>query len=261
MASSLENVKLPTKMQNEGLDQDHIIIRQIEVVGPLINAGWYEERRERVKRMRKMMRLTRGWCSTNRGCRRNTSFVIMSSLSGFIRVYSVSAPPALRQWPPASLATVYETKRAVRAGFCVGDRFYLHENRILCEYDYEERMIFANMPYFGGAAGAGAGMPGPPGGPPPPGLNHHHGAGGVAAGSAAGLGGQPKRLPGPPVPGPPMAGQGGPGGPTPLPNGTTHHITADGADPLSGHPVPHSSTHSGPYGNPPQGSESMLEAK
>ncbi|XP_077560027.1 uncharacterized protein LOC144174916 [Haemaphysalis longicornis] len=145
--------------------------------------------------------------------------------------------------------------------FCVGDRFYLHENRILCEYDYEERMIFANMPYFGGAAGAGAGMPGPPGGPPPPGLNHHHGPGGVAAGSAAGLGGQPKRLPGPPVPGPPMAGQGGPGGPTPLPNGTTHHITADGADPLSGHPVPHSSTHSGPYGNPPQGSESMLEAK
>jgi len=29
--------------------------------------------------------------------------------------------------------------------FCVGDRFYLAENRILCEYDYEERMIFANM--------------------------------------------------------------------------------------------------------------------
>lgn len=27
------------------------------------------------------------------------------------------APPALRQWPPASLATVYETKRAVRVGY------------------------------------------------------------------------------------------------------------------------------------------------
>ncbi|CAN8027472.1 unnamed protein product, partial [Ixodes persulcatus] len=38
--------------------------------------------------------------------------------------------------------------------FCVGDRFYLHENRILCEYDYEERMIFANMPYYGGGGGA-----------------------------------------------------------------------------------------------------------
>ena len=31
--------------------------------------------------------------------------------------------------------------------FCVGDRFYLCENKILCEYDYEERMIFATMPY------------------------------------------------------------------------------------------------------------------
>jgi len=27
----------------------------------------------------------------------------------------------------------------------VGDRFYLCDNRILCEYDYEERMVFANM--------------------------------------------------------------------------------------------------------------------
>lgn len=31
--------------------------------------------------------------------------------------------------------------------FCVGDRFYLCENKILCEYDYEERLVFANMPY------------------------------------------------------------------------------------------------------------------
>ncbi|KAL4090012.1 hypothetical protein QTP88_024925 [Uroleucon formosanum] len=29
--------------------------------------------------------------------------------------------------------------------FCVGDRFYLCENKILCEYDYEERLVFANM--------------------------------------------------------------------------------------------------------------------
>ncbi|ODN02320.1 Rhombotin-1 [Orchesella cincta] len=29
--------------------------------------------------------------------------------------------------------------------FCVGDRFYLCDNRILCEYDYEERMMFASM--------------------------------------------------------------------------------------------------------------------
>lgn len=29
--------------------------------------------------------------------------------------------------------------------FCVGDKFYLCDNKILCEYDYEERMVFANM--------------------------------------------------------------------------------------------------------------------
>ncbi|XP_023158629.1 uncharacterized protein LOC101450927, partial [Ceratitis capitata] len=29
--------------------------------------------------------------------------------------------------------------------FCVGDRFYLNENKILCEYDYEERLVFASM--------------------------------------------------------------------------------------------------------------------
>ncbi|KAJ1526135.1 hypothetical protein ONE63_009297 [Megalurothrips usitatus] len=29
--------------------------------------------------------------------------------------------------------------------FCVGDRFYLCENKILCEYDYEERQVFAHM--------------------------------------------------------------------------------------------------------------------
>ncbi|CAH0669065.1 unnamed protein product [Spodoptera exigua] len=29
--------------------------------------------------------------------------------------------------------------------FCVGDRFYLCDNKILCEYDYEERLVFASM--------------------------------------------------------------------------------------------------------------------
>ncbi|KAK6973100.1 LIM domain only protein 3 [Biomphalaria glabrata] len=29
--------------------------------------------------------------------------------------------------------------------FCVGDRFYLADNKILCEFDYEERMMFANL--------------------------------------------------------------------------------------------------------------------
>ncbi|CAN7999126.1 unnamed protein product [Ixodes hexagonus] len=37
--------------------------------------------------------------------------------------------------------------------FCVGDRFYLHDNRILCEYDYEERALMAGVPppFYAGA--------------------------------------------------------------------------------------------------------------
>lgn len=30
--------------------------------------------------------------------------------------------------------------------FCVGDRFYLNDNKILCEYDYEERLVAVSMP-------------------------------------------------------------------------------------------------------------------
>ena len=30
--------------------------------------------------------------------------------------------------------------------FCVGDQFYLLDNKILCGADYEERMLFANLP-------------------------------------------------------------------------------------------------------------------
>ncbi|KAL8563733.1 Protein with similarity to mammalian ELMO [Nucella lapillus] len=29
--------------------------------------------------------------------------------------------------------------------FCVGDRFYLCDNKILCEFDYEDRFMFPNM--------------------------------------------------------------------------------------------------------------------
>ncbi|XP_023238776.1 LIM domain only protein 3-like [Centruroides vittatus] len=31
--------------------------------------------------------------------------------------------------------------------FCVGDRFYLYDNKVLCEYDYGERVLFAHLPY------------------------------------------------------------------------------------------------------------------
>ena len=29
--------------------------------------------------------------------------------------------------------------------FCVGDQFYLLDNKILCGSDYEERMLFASL--------------------------------------------------------------------------------------------------------------------
>ena len=29
--------------------------------------------------------------------------------------------------------------------FCVGDQFFLHDNKILCGPDYEERMVFASL--------------------------------------------------------------------------------------------------------------------
>ncbi|CAG2108296.1 unnamed protein product, partial [Medioppia subpectinata] len=31
--------------------------------------------------------------------------------------------------------------------FCIGDRFYLYDNRILCEYDYEELIMFGGGSY------------------------------------------------------------------------------------------------------------------
>jgi len=29
--------------------------------------------------------------------------------------------------------------------FCIGDRYYLCDNKILCQFDYEERLVFANL--------------------------------------------------------------------------------------------------------------------
>ncbi|KAM7292114.1 LIM domain only protein 3 [Ixodes scapularis] len=47
--------------------------------------------------------------------------------------------------------------------FCVGDRFYLHDNRILCEYDYEERALMAGVPppFYAGANPQAATHPAP----------------------------------------------------------------------------------------------------
>lgn len=39
----------------------------------------------------------------------------------------------------------YVIKNNIVYRFCVGDRFYLCDNKILCEYDYEERLVFASM--------------------------------------------------------------------------------------------------------------------
>jgi len=58
--------------------------------------------------------------------------------------------------------------------FCVGDRFYLCENKILCEYDYEERLAFANMALQSPASLAYIKRQLPPT-PTPPGQNIHPG--------------------------------------------------------------------------------------
>lgn len=46
-----------------------------------------------------------------------------------------------------SLRVLFDVIFSLISRFCVGDRFYLCENKILCEYDYEERLVFANMAY------------------------------------------------------------------------------------------------------------------
>lgn len=62
----------------------------------------------------------------------------------------------LRQEEKAALDKVTDGKVPIRVfqfwmivnlRFCVGDRFFLCDNKILCEYDYEERMVFANLAY------------------------------------------------------------------------------------------------------------------
>lgn len=58
--------------------------------------------------------------------------------------------------------------------FCVGDRFYLCENKILCEYDYEERVAFASMTLQSPASLAYIKRQLPPT-PTPPGQNMHPG--------------------------------------------------------------------------------------
>lgn len=56
--------------------------------------------------------------------------------------------------------------------FCVGDRFYLCDNQILCEYDYEERLIFANLAANPGHPAQFRGAPPPPPPPPAPPSSH-----------------------------------------------------------------------------------------
>nr|XP_040231030.2 LIM/homeobox protein Lhx8 [Anopheles coluzzii]XP_040231038.2 LIM/homeobox protein Lhx8 [Anopheles coluzzii] len=95
--------------------------------------------------------------------------------------------------------------------FCVGDKFYLCENKILCEYDYEERLVFASManhPMLKRQISQGGG-----GGPV---MQNGHGGGGGGGGAGGGNGG-------PPMQGQGMVGGGGGGGgggmPSPQQNG------------------------------------------
>ncbi|CAH0669161.1 unnamed protein product [Spodoptera exigua] len=67
------------------------------------------------------------------------------------RTPAVRAAPRHPHLQPLSsrchVLTYYTYMTNCHRTFCVGDRFYLCDNKILCEYDYEERLVFANMAY------------------------------------------------------------------------------------------------------------------
>lgn len=70
----------------------------------------------------------------------NMKRILCTPLNGFRGIIYINNPfgkPALT----LSLNVLFFFR------FCVGDRFYLCENKILCEYDYEERLVFANMAF------------------------------------------------------------------------------------------------------------------
>ena len=71
------------------------------------------------------------------------------------------SPPSRWWWEPGPTSIIWSASPASSAAtgerpvcspgwlspvrFCVGDQFYLYENKILCGPDYEERMLFANL--------------------------------------------------------------------------------------------------------------------
>ncbi|XP_059614443.1 LIM domain only protein 3 [Phlebotomus argentipes] len=83
--------------------------------------------------------------------------------------------------------------------FCVGDRFYLCENKILCEYDYEERLVFASMANHPmlkrHASSLSQSVPPPPQQQGLMGLGHPGGGNGAPVASMAQIAGQ-QRPPG-----------------------------------------------------------------
>lgn len=60
----------------------------------------------------------------------------------------LAVPPEIHHYPIqfSYRITIFFSKSTISLRrFCVGDRFYLCDNKILCEYDYEERLVFASM--------------------------------------------------------------------------------------------------------------------
>ncbi|OAD57179.1 hypothetical protein WN48_02307 [Eufriesea mexicana] len=63
---------------------------------------------------------------------------IFESLVDPLRIYCA-------RWKPATLVILVFRGSLAFPAFCIGDKFFLCENKILCESDYEERLVFANM--------------------------------------------------------------------------------------------------------------------
>ena len=54
-------------------------------------------------------------------------------------------PAVWTQVMPPTPTSRFSYQDVMLCRFCVGDQFYLYENKILCGPDYEERMLFANL--------------------------------------------------------------------------------------------------------------------
>ena len=62
-------------------------------------------------------------------------------------------PGNILPWCKRGFSYNYTYLDVIGIRFCIGDRYYLCDNTILCQFDYEERLVFANLQIQGYAGG------------------------------------------------------------------------------------------------------------